>query len=228
LIKYVEEGSILPTIVTTKKSWRKKFKEADRLGLRKIALFLTFLKKDERPELYSLLTKSKIEEIPFVHIRGDFDLKEMDFLAKEYGARIFNTHPGEPHPNIRRYYPKIFVENIFGFKKKEFNRYPGVCIDFSHLENDRRMYPKRYKLALEFINSHKIGCNHIGAIWKKMSFNKSADEYRCDSHFLKKLSDLDYLKNYPERYFSDYVAIELENNLITQLKIKEYILKMFS
>lgn len=224
----MEEGAILPTIVTTRKSWRKKFKEADRLGLKKIALFPTFLSKPERPEFYALLAKSKIEEIPFVHIRGDFDLKEMDFLAKEYGTKVFNTHPGEPHPDISRYYSKIFVENIFGFKEKEFKRYPGVAVDFSHLENDRRMYPERYKLALEAINSHKIGCNHIGAIWKKVRFNENAKEDRCDSHFMRRLSDLDYLKIYPKRYFSDYVAIELENSLKTQLKIKDYILKMFS
>jgi len=221
----VEEKSILPTIVTTV-PWREKIKEADSLGIKEIALFPTFLKKHERPELYRLLGKSKIERIPFVHIRGDFDLAEMDFLAKEYGSEIFNTHPNEPHP-FHEYDKKIYMENIFFFNEEEFGRYAGISIDFSHLENDRQLQSARFAHVEKNIASNVVGCNHIGGITRIAYLREDLNEYRCDSHWLDKISDLDYLKKYPEKYFSKYIALEMENPLETQLRAKEYILNMF-
>jgi hypothetical protein len=37
------------------------------------------------------------------------------------------------------------------------------------------------------------------------------------------LSELDYLKNYPVNYFSDFCAMELDNKISEQLEAIEYI-----
>ena len=49
------------------------------------------------------------------------------------------------------------------------------------------------------------------------------EEKRFDFHVLESFSEMDYLKNYPQEYFPEYMAIELENSLAEQLKIKEYL-----
>jgi hypothetical protein len=225
----MDAKDILPSIVTTSPDWPEKIKEADELGIKEIALFPTFLKKDQRQPLYDLLAKSKIERIPFVHIRGDFDLAEMDFFAREWRTEVFNTHPFEPHPYISEYYKKIYLENVVKlFNEEELNGYAGVCVDFSHLRNDKLLHPERFEAYSKAILSHTIGCNHIGGMREEKSFNKNANEDRCDSHFLNDLSELDHLKDYPEQYFSKFIALEMENDLKTQLRAKEYILNLRS
>lgn len=34
---------------------------------------------------------------------------------------------------------------------------------------------------------------------------------------------MDYLKNYPQEFFPEYMAIELENSLEEQIEIKKYL-----
>ena len=46
------------------------------------------------------------------------------------------------------------------------------------------------------------------------------------SHYLEDLSELDYLKKYPANYFSDFIAIELENSIKEQLEVKDYIIDL--
>jgi hypothetical protein len=36
---------------------------------------------------------------------------------------------------------------------------------------------------------------------------------------------MDYLKKYPKRYFSQFIAIELGNTIKQQLKVRDYIMK---
>ncbi|MDD5464316.1 MAG: hypothetical protein PHP62_04145, partial [Candidatus Moranbacteria bacterium] len=64
---------ILLGLTTTPKSdWRGKVEEMKKFGIKQIALFPTFLKIDDRKELYKLLEDIDGLEIPHVHLRDDF------------------------------------------------------------------------------------------------------------------------------------------------------------
>lgn len=121
----------------------------------------------------------------------------------------------------------IFLENThLGFPEDELKEYAGLCIDFSHLENDRIIFPERYEQSMRMIKSYKIGCAHLSAIRNEQHPDpEKPEEMRFDFHKLINLSELDYLKNYPQEYFPEFMAIELENSLAEQLKVKEYLTK---
>jgi len=97
-------------------------------------------------------------------------------------------------------------------------------LDFSHLENDRRLRPKIYQQNITILKKYPPKCNHIATIKPKTHINQYGDQ-RYDDHHLDKLSELDYLTNYPAEFFSNYIAIELANSLLEQLKVKKYLIK---
>ncbi|MFA5746717.1 MAG: hypothetical protein WC926_01410 [Candidatus Paceibacterota bacterium] len=223
--------NIFPSITTTPGSdWRAKIKEADELGLVEVALFPTCLDRVGREELYGLLGKSGIKKIPFVHLRNDMSLEELDLLVGKYGTEVFNTHSTVTHPlffDLSGYKDKIYLENVRHiFEESELNDFAGICIDLSHLENDRLLYPERFENFKRLIASSRIGCNHINAIQKETHFNEEVEEDRRDCHYVRDLSELDYLKNYPAEYFSDFIALEMENDLKTQLAARDHIVEM--
>jgi len=221
---------ILPTITTAKGSnWKEKIAEINILGLEEIALFPTCLTEEERVELYEILKKTNLKSIPFVHLRSDFKEEEIAWLRENYHTKVFNTHSERLYPLKYPWdkYKKdlIYIENThLGFPEDELQEYAGVCIDFSHLENDKIIFPERYEQSIRMIKNHKIGCAHLSAIRNEQKHDpEKPEEIRFDYHILENLSELDYLKNYPQEFFPEFMAIELENSLAEQLKIKEYL-----
>ncbi|MGB9637398.1 MAG: hypothetical protein ACPLY7_01220, partial [Microgenomates group bacterium] len=129
---------IYPTITTTDGRYLEKLEEAERLGLKEVCFFPTCLGIKEREKFYKLLEKSAIKKIPFVHLRSDMQLWEMDFLVQKYHTEVFNCHPAKVNPlenDLSQYRRYLFVENSLNFpEEKEINLYAGLCVDFSHLE----------------------------------------------------------------------------------------------
>jgi len=217
---------ILPTITTTSGSnWKEKIEEIDKLGLQEVALFPTCLSRQQRQEMYDLIEKTGLKEIPFVHLRSDFDEEEIGWLKEKYKTQVFNTHSERLYPLKHSWdkYKKecIYLENThLGLPSDELNEYAGICLDFSHLENDRLLFPERYNQTLEMIKNFKVGCAHLSAIRKEQHPDpERPEEPRYDWHLLEKISEMDYLKNYPQKYFPEFMAIELENSLEEQLEI---------
>lgn len=223
----MKKDNILVSITTTRGSdWRKKIQEVSSLGLRECALFLTMLSKDERKEFFGLLQESGVKHCPFVHLRSDMTAEDIEYLMKNYGTRAFNTHCQAEFPQINdwsRHSKKIYIENIYtAFDPDEMKNWAGICLDFSHLENDRRLEPKRYESYRKALEIYPIGCNHISAVSDNVRINSDKMK-RFDSHRFIELSNFDYLKRYPKNYFSRYCALELENSLKEQLRAKDYI-----
>ena len=220
---------ILPTITTILPGrWREKLKEAKKLGLKEVALFPTCLKPSERKELYGLLGETGIEKIPFVHLRSDMKLWEMDYLIKKWGTEVFNTHTRRQFPNPAewlKYKNLIYIENTYlPLDEEEIKECGGICLDLSHLEDARMFHPDVFRHNIELVEKYGCGCNHVGPA-KNFSFldiNTQEPNYQ-GAHLLQDLSEFDYLKNYPQNYFSPYLAIELEDDLATQLKVKDYV-----
>jgi len=208
--------------------WRKKIKEIDELGLKKVAFFPTCLEKAQRKEFYGLLEKTGLKEIPFVHIRGDMDYNELDYLIKRYKTKAFNIHTGRQHPAIydySKYKKMLYLENTFPFDETELKGFAGICLDLSHLEDDKNLRKDIFKHRQEMIEKYKVGCNHISAISQESQKSESGKDI-YSGHYFRELSEFDYLKNYPKTYFSKFIGMELENSLKEQLQAIEYILNL--
>lgn len=222
---------ILPTITTTQGSdWKTKVKEINRLGLKEVALFPTFLNKERREKLYYLINKSSIESIPLVHIRSDMDSKELDFLIRKYKTQVFNAHTHTEFPFNKewsKYKKKIAIENVFNpLDEKEIKKCGGVCLDVSHLENDRILNKEKFQHNVKILEQNLIVCNHVSAVSKKITHIDEIGGARYDHHQFRNVSEFDYLKKYPKNYFSEIIAIEVENSVEEQLLAREYILNI--
>ena len=228
----LKREQFLVSITTTGEQgagWREQIKEIKKLGLKKVALFPTCLKKAEREKMYRLLEKSGVKEIPFVHIRTDMILDELDYLVSHFKTKVFNVHTKKRHPMLHdysKYKDIIYVENVWPpFDEKEIKELAGICLDISHLENDKRLNSEIFSKITEMLKKYPVGCNHIGSIQEAMVFDKNNKKVFA-VHYFENLSEFDYLKSYPKKYFSNFIAMELENSLKEQLKAIDYILNL--
>ena len=227
--------NILPTVTTISgMKWMDKIDEINRLELEEIAIFPTCLDAEKRKKLYGMLERSSVKRIPYVHLRCDMDIAEMEYLMRRFETKVFNIHTSREFPfqcDYSKYAGLIYVENIYyPLDEEEIKKFAGICVDFSHLENDRLLYKEKYEHNVSLIEKYKIGCNHLSAIKKETSHDDGSKydrlNIRYDSHELGDLAEYDYLKNYPRRFFSDYLAIELENSIERQLEAKKYLEKL--
>ena len=224
--------NLFVSIVTTRGSdWRKKLQEAAELGITECALFLTNVTAIERKEFYRLLERSPIKKCPLVHLRSDMSLEEAEYFLGNYQTEVFNIHCRKQHPmayDLSKYARLIYIENVYHpFDEDELNQYAGICLDFSHLENDRLLEPKRYGSFIKSLKKHRIGCNHISGVAD--AIRASSDGFkRYDRHFFKDFAYFDYLKRYPKEYFSAHCAFELENSLVDQMKARDYVIQLLN
>lgn len=228
-----QKRKIYPSITTTPRSdWRDKIKETERFSLTEVCLFPTFLKKPEREELYRLLENSPIKKIPLVHLREeDMGTDELNYLAKRFQVETFNLHsplPSNFQEKLGKYAKNIYIENhpFAPLIESELKSAAGICVDFSHLEDARLRNQDVYKEDLRLMEIYPSGCSHISAIAKELQMYLPPLLPQHSLHYLRDFSEMDYLKNYPARYFSSIIAIELENSLAEQLKIRDYIIKL--
>jgi hypothetical protein len=224
---------ILLGLTTTPNSdWRGKVEEMKKFRIKRIALFPTFLKIEQRRELYALLDEIEGLEIPHVHLRNDMSEDEIEYFKKRFNSVVFNIHPkGTKYDfsaEFMKYASQIYVENLRIVPSREnLSKYSGLCIDFSHWENGVRVKSKGsdplldYNLAmLERLKENKIGCCHVSAIRSK--FNPMNYLFQFDRHYFKRLSELDYIGQY-RQYLPYYISLELENSFEEQLKAKSYL-----
>ncbi|MDD5071218.1 MAG: hypothetical protein PHQ42_00555 [Patescibacteria group bacterium] len=229
---------ILLGLTTTYKSdWRAKVKEIDELCLKEIALFPTCLEIKERKELYKLLEKTGLKRIPVVHARHDFKKWEFSYLMKKYKTKFFNTHFDKVNKNFlaesKGYLKKIYLENHIDFSDDDFcllDVFAGFCLDVSHWHDYNHIQKlENHKKFPKILKKYKIGFCHISAMGKKPFFEiengKKVKYY--NSHWLKNLSELDYVKKY-KKYLARFCALELENSFKRQLEAKKYLEKILS
>ncbi len=222
---------ILLGLTTTPASdWRDKIEEIKKFNITEISIFPTYLKPNERQELYKLLENSPVKNIPHVHLRSDIGLDEINYLIKSYKTKVFNIHSEKEYPlvyNLAAVKSLIFVENTILPDEEEFNKFGGICIDFSHWHDNALRKNNYYDDMMHgFVKKYKIGCCHISAIKKKPIPDKIIKDCLIyASHWIESMNELDYLKKY-NKYFPEYISIELENPFKTQLKVKEYLEKI--
>lgn len=225
---------ILLGLTTTPGSdWHDKIREIDELKIKELALFPTFLKIEERKELYKLLETTELKTIPHVHLRDDMEAWELDYFVSKYKTQVFNTHSNEKAiSNFRnsKYAEIIFIENHYGVDedfKTALAYFAGVCLDVSHWEDYGIIQElEAYKQFDDVLKSNKIGCCHISAIRNHSTIIKdyfSGDKMKDFSwHEFRDLSEFDYLKKHL-KYLPDLISIELENSFKEQILARDYI-----
>ncbi|OQA03559.1 MAG: hypothetical protein BWY68_00703 [bacterium ADurb.Bin400] len=207
--------------------WRGAINEVSKFGINRFALFLTGLNSEQREECYQTLSTLPNITIPFIHARTDMTLDEYELLSAHFGTELFNIHPLSDYPLIHDYTKiasHILVENAGHLTKEDIKQFGGICLDISHLENYRLSGSPRYEAVCQLLEDYPVKANHVSAITSK-PYRDYDDAMKYANHTLTNLSQVDYLKNYPDRYFAPYIAIELTNNIESQLKIKEYMQK---
>ena len=223
-----DKRELFVTITTISDGWRKKISDINKLGIEKVALFVTGLHYNKIPktQFFELIENSCIKEIPFIHVYENTSPEDIEYYKKRYGTSVFNIHSETEYPqkyDLSKYKKEIYLETLFRYslKESELEKYAGICIDISHMEIAKRDYPETYRKNSDLIKRFKCGCNHISA-YKENAIEK-ASKIKESSHYFTNLSQFDYLLNYPNNYFSNYLALELENDIEDQLKAKKYI-----
>ncbi len=215
--------NIYPSVTTYYTPWLSRIKELKRLKVRTFSIFLTGIDFGQRKKFYNELSKIEVDEIPHVHIRHDFAEEELDYLARRYKSRVFTIH----YPSLNRfskskYRKKLFIENNWQtYSEKNFSKikdFGGLCIDLSHLMIWKDCKPGNLPTTVYAVEKYRVGCNHISAVKKNG---------HC-THVLDQLSEVDYLAELNQKYFSEYLNIELTNPIKRQLEIKEYIAKLLA
>ncbi|MBU0998391.1 hypothetical protein KJ570_02590 [Patescibacteria group bacterium] len=226
-----DKREILVSITTIGNGWKEKIKEIKKLKLEKVALFLTGLeyRNINKKELFSLLDDTSIKEIPFVHLMNKNTPEDIKYLSKRFKTKVFNIHSEKQYSlkyNLSQFKKSIYIENIFRYVPdiKEIEQFAGVCIDISHLEIAKYRYPKIYEKTIKALDQVKCGCNHISSY--KENAIEDARYIKKSSHFFTNLSQFDYLLGYPKKYFSNLIALELENPISEQLKARKYIINL--
>ncbi len=209
----------------TAKSVITKIKDIDKRDITTAALFMEIIKdKNDREKIYSVLKKSKIQNIPLVHIRQDMTRDEIEFLKKNYKSKYFTIHEEyfSEIPILRGYYKDLYLEmntDNFVSKKIKVEKIGGFCIDLSHFKVEEQKWTKEFLYILSKKDKKIFGCNHINGYSYKR--NK-------DLHTVKKISDFDYLNTLPEFLFGEAIAIEAFNNIESQIKFKKYLVKLLN
>lgn len=221
-------------ITTIGDAWKDKVKEIDELGIDEAALFPTYLDMEQRKIFYELLEKSKLKRAPHVHLRHDCESWEVEYFIKRYETKVFNIHARIECLEFLNKYPQyrniIYVENTLDIDVmflEVLNKCAGICLDVAHWEQHANLYSRSsYNNFSAIIKKHKIGINHISAFAPTDEYVKdpvSGKDIRLyDQHRTSDLKQFDYVKKYLS-YLSDYISIELDNNLKEQLKVKQYL-----
>ncbi len=173
----------------TAKSVITKIKDIDKRDITTAALFMEIIKdKNDREKIYSVLKKSKIQNIPLVHIRQDMTRDEIEFLKKNYKSKYFTIHEEyfSEIPILRGYYKDLYLEmntDNFVSKKIKVEKIGGFCIDLSHFKVEEQKWTKEFLYILSKKDKKIFGCNHINGYSYKR--NK-------DLHTVKKISPSPY------------------------------------
>jgi hypothetical protein len=228
------DKTILLGLTTTPGSdWRDKIDEIKEMRLTELALFPTFLKPNERQELYRLLEQTPLVSIPYVHLRDDFTADEIDYFINKYQTKVFSCHAdpaGYAFLNrVPKYNSLIYIENprddkaYAGFNLPILTQHQatGICLDLAHAASTAKTNKKNYSTLIDIINKLPVAINHVGGFKSKTSFNffHSTDH----KHHIDSLNDFDYLKDLPNNFFAKYICLELENSFLEQQEVKQYL-----
>ncbi len=203
----------------TLSAWRDKIDEIRELGITEACLFPTAIGPSERRELFKELEDSPIKKIPFAHLRNDMGPPEIDLLINRYGTEKFNIHSEKVHPlnfDLSAYSSMIYIENqIEPLDERELERYAGICLDLSHMEEGKIWKRRSYNHNMGMLKKYGCGCWHISAM-SAQGKSLSDSRKKFSSHYFYRLEEFNYIIDYLP-YMPDIAALEVENTIKEQL-----------
>ncbi|KXB08865.1 hypothetical protein AKJ56_00190 [candidate division MSBL1 archaeon SCGC-AAA382N08] len=199
--------------------WQSKIREVNEYGLKKVAVFLERLKKEQREPLYRALLDSEVEKIPLVHLRHDVVSEEITFLINNFSTPCFNIH--EDHFALldkwKSYWNRLYLEMNTDSEiadNVKVKKIGGFCIDLAHFRKAvARGAEESYYVFLRRKNI-EFKCNHISG------YSERED---TDLHVVDEVGHFDYLKELPEYLFGETLALEVDNSIREQLEFREYV-----
>lgn len=214
-------------------SWRAQVGEVQALDIKSVCLFPTAIDFEERKKLYQALDRTGVQEIPMLHLRHDMKIAELEYLTRRFKVSVFNIHPRSTRKYLRelsRYNKKVSVEILPSPKRlieeDELKERAGIGLDTAHLEDIRLQQKDIYKYYIGLLTKYGSACAHISAV-KGKPHRESMDgrKQAYDTHKYDSLREFDYAKKY-KKYLPDIIALELENTIEDQLRVKKYLEKM--
>lgn len=216
-------AKLLPCITTTNLDITKiQIQELQQNNISELGLFITGLNSAEQRINFLKKLKSTLPntQFPFVHVRIDSKLEELVFCVENFNTKWFNVHANHAEEfkdsPLYIFKPKMLAENSKQLNIKDLKYFAGICLDLSHWYEDI-MNNEEWVNAMEHsIEKYSIICNHISAV--KVSKDVWAEHIgNCNT-------DFNYLKKIPKNLFgTEYLCLELENTITTQLKFIDYI-----
>jgi len=202
-----------------------KIREANGFGLKEASLFLELIEIAKRDIIYNTLLKSKIKNIPLVHIRHDMEKTELEFLRKKFKTKYFTIHEENfVRDDIKKWkglYKNLYLEmnfDNFVSKKVKIEKIGGFCVDLAHFKVGMEKLSKDFEYVFEKKNLKKyFDCNHLNG-WNLKT--------NCDMHTIENLNNFDYLKTLPKFLFGKCIAIEVRNSIKDQIEFKKYLSKI--
>lgn len=200
-----------------------KIKEADDFKIKEASLFLEMIfERSDRQKIYNSLLRSKIKNIPLVHIRDDMEKDELNFLKNKYKTKYFTIHEKNFQQNDilkwKGFYKDLYLEmnfDNFVSKKVKVEKIGGFCVDLAHFKAGMENLSKDFEYVFDKKSEAKyFDCNHLNG------YNPSTN---CDMHTIHSLKDFDYLKTLPKFLFGKCIALEVNNSIAKQLEFKKYL-----
>ncbi len=202
--------------------WKQKIKEINKLGIKKVALFLERFNENQIQQIYEAILRSRIKEIPLVHIKDDTKKEELGLLFKKYNSTYFTIHESgfDSLKNWKGFYRKLYLEmdtNNFISQSVEVKKIGGFCVDLSHFKVQLNKWTQEFEYILKRRHAtHYFDCNHLNGYDPKNN---------DDLHTVRSLKDFDYLKTLPNFLFGDVIALEVDNSISEQLEFKKYLIE---
>ncbi|TRZ64074.1 MAG: hypothetical protein D4Q79_02345 [Spirochaetia bacterium] len=205
--------------------WKSKLSEIEKLKIDRVSLFLEqFSTKIQRGKIYKAILKSRIKEIPLIHIRNEMDKNEISFLLKKFKNPYLTIHESSFkymgkwkgfHKNL--YLEMNYDDSIPG--NVDVKKIGGFCVDLAHFKTSEERWTKEFLYESSKNKKRYFKCNHLSGF----SFKKGRDV-----HLVKNKEDFNYLKTLPKFIFGDVMAIEIYNSIAEQLEFKKHIIKLLS
>lgn len=228
------DKTILLGLTTSPASdWRDKIEEIKEFKLTEISLFLEGLSQSDRQELFALLATTSLQSIPCVHLANDFTAAEIEQLISKYKSKIFTCHADQAGYELLNRLPKynslIYMENPedaklladFSLAALTTHQVTGLCLDLSHAASIAKTNNAKFKTLLEIAKKLPVGVNHVSGVRSRTIF-KFIQQSKSH-HQIESLTEFDYLKDLPTSLFSKYICLELDNSLLEQREVKQYL-----
>lgn len=215
-------------------NWRSLLANISKIADQELGIFLQDISLEERKEIYRTFEASTVKKIPYVQLAVDTQDWEIKFFIEKFSTRIFSLPAVASSYQVIDRWPiseaGCLIENpsveikdpVFAHDVFSRPGIKGICLDTAALETKRLHQPKLYEADINILDHQVVNCVLISPVANTWYGRLLAKPFHLSS-----LSDLRYLKHFPQKYFSSPLILKLSNSFEEQLEVKKYLSTMF-